>query len=127
MRVLVVDDDPLALGVVETLLRSAGAEVRTALSGGRGLEAIFADPPDVLVVDVYMPGMDGFAFLRGVRSLPADRGGLTPAMAITAKPSFEVRRQARKAGYHDVLPKPFGREHLIRIVLALVSRPGDET
>jgi CheY-like chemotaxis protein len=123
VRVLVVDDDRLTLHALTAILQAAGAVVRGASSGPEAIALLREDPPDVLISDIYMPGMDGYALLHRVRELPAKEGGLTPAVAITAQPSFEVRRDAAAAGYRDVLPKPFGREHLIRIVLALVHRP----
>lgn len=123
VRVLVVDDDAVILRVLAGLLSGAGAQVRTAASGQEALEAIDAEVPDVLVSDLYMPGLDGFALMRRIRERPAGTGGGLPAVAVTAQPSFESRRDALRAGYQDVLPKPFGSEHLIRIVLALASGP----
>jgi len=123
VRVLVVDDDAVIVQVLASLLSGAGAQVRTAASGQEALEAIDAEVPDVLVSDLYMPGLDGFALLRRIRERPAEAGGGLPAVAVTAQPSFETRRDALLAGYQDILPKPFGSEHLIRIVLALASGP----
>ena len=123
VRVLVVDDDPVVAQLLAALLTGAGADVRSVTSGQEALAAIGSDPPDVLVSDLYMPGLDGFALVRTIRERPRDAGGALPAVAVTAHMSFETRRDALEAGYQDVLPKPFGREHLIRIVLALASGP----
>ena len=123
VRVLVVDDDPVVAQLLSALLLGAGAEVRSATSGQEALAAIDADPPDVLVSDLYMPGLDGFALVRAIRERPPEEGGRLPAVAVTAHMSFETRRDAVRAGYQDVLPKPFGSEHLIRIVLALAAGP----
>jgi CheY-like chemotaxis protein len=122
-RVLVVDDDEVILQVMAALLAGAGAQVRAVVSGREALDAIDAEVPDVLVSDLYMPGLDGFTLMRKIRERPADKGRDLPAVAVTAQPSFETRRDALQAGYQDVLPKPFGSEHLIRIVLALASGP----
>jgi CheY-like chemotaxis protein len=123
IRVLVVDDDQVILQVMSALLTAAGAQVRAVASGKEALDAIAAEVPDVLVSDLYMPGLDGFALMRKVRERAPGDGGDLPAVAVTAQPSFESRRDALHAGYQDVLPKPFGSEHLIRIVLALASGP----
>jgi CheY-like chemotaxis protein len=120
--VVAVDDDQITLQVIGALLVSAGADVRTAASGPEALEMVRADAPDVLLSDLYMPGMDGFTLLRRLRERPESEGGRTPAVAVTAQPSFESRKAATEAGYQDLLPKPFGREHLIRIVLAAAAR-----
>jgi CheY-like chemotaxis protein len=120
---MVVDDDPVIVQVLTAVLAGAGAQVRTAASGQEALDAITAEVPDVLVADLYMPGLDGFALMRKIRQRRPEEGGRLPGVAVTAHLSFETRRDALRAGYQDVLPKPFGREHLIRIVLALASGP----
>jgi CheY-like chemotaxis protein len=120
---MVVDDDPVIVQVLTAVLAGAGAQVRTATSGQEALDAIAAEVPDVLVADLYMPGLDGFALMRRIRERGPEEGGRLPGVAVTAHLSFETRRDALRAGYQDVLPKPFGREHLIRIVLALAYGP----
>jgi CheY-like chemotaxis protein len=121
LRVLVVDDDRVALTVLCAILRAAGAEVDGVGSGTEGLDRLRKTRYDFLLCDVYMAGMDGFEVIRRVRELPAPVGNL-PAVAITAHPSFENRRDALRAGFLDVLEKPTGSLRLLELVRRLCRR-----
>ena len=83
-RVLVVDDEADARDLLGHVLRGFGAAVRTAGSAQAGLEAVQQWRPDVVLADIGMPGEDGYAFMRQLRALPPEHGGLTPAAALTA-------------------------------------------
>ena len=106
LRVLVVDDEEDAREVVSALLHELGAVVETAASAREALPVVRAWLPNVILADVGMPDEDGYAFIRQVRSLAPQDGGLTPAVALTAYGSPEDRRRALAAGYQIHVAKP---------------------
>jgi CheY-like chemotaxis protein len=122
VRVLVVDDDPDTVEVVRQVLESAGAQVIAAASAGEALAALSARPPDVLLSDLGMPGEDGYALIRKIRSLDPARGGRVPAAALTAYTQAEDRRQALLAGFQVYLPKPVEPAELTAAVARLAGR-----
>jgi two-component system, chemotaxis family, CheB/CheR fusion protein len=105
-RVLVVDDEPDALEVVAAVLARCGAEVITASSAADALELLERERPHVLVSDIQMPCEDGYDLMRRVRAYPPERGGLTPALALTAYASSEDRVKVLKAGFEMHVAKP---------------------
>jgi CheY-like chemotaxis protein len=122
VRVLVVDDDRVALSVLCAMLRGAGADVEGMAGGAEALDRLRQARFDVLLCDVYMPGMDGFEIVRRVRQLSPLPTGAVPAVAITAHPSYENRRDALRAGFQDLVTKPVEAAVLVDLVLKL-SRP----
>jgi CheY-like chemotaxis protein len=119
LTVLVVDDDQDARDVASHFLEGSGARVITAASADEGLRLLRRERPDVLVVDIGMPGTDGYAFIRDVRALPAGEGAETPAVALTALVRDEDRRRAIDAGYQSHMAKPVTREALVATVCRL--------
>jgi signal transduction histidine kinase len=122
VTVLVVDDDPDARALVERLLRRGGAEVTAAGSAEEAMALIDRRPPDVLVSDIGMPGEDGVALIRRVRSLDPERGGRIPAAALTAFAREEERNRALAAGFQRHLAKPVEPGELTAAVAALAGR-----
>jgi CheY-like chemotaxis protein len=122
LRVLVVDDESDARGLLSRLFADCGAQVKTAASVPEALEAIDSAPPDLLVSDIGMPGADGYELIRKVRSLGADRGGKTPAVALTAFARSSDRTRALLAGYDSHLAKPIEPAELLAVVAALSDR-----
>jgi PAS domain S-box-containing protein len=118
--VLVVDDDPDAVGLVREILESAGARVQTAASAVEALESIAKQPPDVMVSDLGMPGMDGFELIRRVRQMDAARD--LPAAALTAYERSEDRARALRSGFEMHLSKPIDPSELIAAVASLARR-----
>jgi NO-binding membrane sensor protein with MHYT domain/CheY-like chemotaxis protein len=119
---LVVDDDPDALDLVESLLRECGAEVTRATSVEDALRHIGIHRPDVIVSDIGMPGEDGYSFLRRLRALEQGSGRRVPAIALSAFTRLADREQALSAGFDLYLSKPFEPADLagsIRRVVAL--------
>ena len=112
VRVLIVDDEPDARDLVRRVLSQCGADVRAAGCATEGLEQVRAFRPHVLVSDIGMPGTDGYQFMRSVRSLPADEGGKTPAIALTAFARSEDRMNAMLAGYQVHVAKPIEPQEL---------------
>ena len=123
VRVLVVEDEPDALELFEGILATSGAEVRTASGAAAALQTLAGWRPDVIVSDVEMPHEDGYAFIRRVRALSPERGGGTPAVAVTAHGSLEDRVRALAAGFQTHLPKPVEPAELVAVVAALLQRP----
>ncbi|WP_242345156.1 hybrid sensor histidine kinase/response regulator [Anaeromyxobacter terrae] len=122
VRVLVVDDDPDTLDVVRQVLETAGALVTAAASVREALAALSVRPPDVLLSDLGMPGEDGYALIRKVRSLEAARGGRVPAAALTAYTQAEDRAEALLAGFQIYLAKPVEPAELTAAVARLAGR-----
>jgi two-component system CheB/CheR fusion protein len=105
-RVLVVDDEPDVLEVVGAVLERCGAEVLCVASVAEALERLERDRPHVVVSDIQMPCEDGYDLMRRVRALTPERGGLTPALALTAFASSEDRVRVLKAGFEMHVAKP---------------------
>jgi CheY-like chemotaxis protein len=122
LRVLVVDDDRDAVELATAILAGAGAVVRTCGSAREALAALQAWRPDVLVSDIEMPDEDGYALIRKVRALDAERGGGTPAVALTAHGRSQDRMSSLTAGYSMHVPKPVHPAELTTIVASLAGR-----
>jgi len=105
IHVLVVDDEPDARALLKRVLLECGAEVTVAGSAAEALAEITRRNPDVIVSDIGMPGRDGYQFIRQIRALPAERGGKTPALALTAFARSDDRTRAMMAGYQVHLSK----------------------
>ncbi|HEX8119066.1 MAG TPA: response regulator, partial [Pyrinomonadaceae bacterium] len=116
-----VDDDADTLEMLLLFLRRAGAEVAGAPSAAAALEALERFRPDVLVADIGMPEADGYELLRRVRALGADRGGLTPAVALTAYAGDADRARALRSGFQAHLPKPVAPDALVKTVADLAG------
>ncbi len=124
LRVLVVDDEPDARDLVRAILAGQGARVETAASAAEGFAAFVRFQPDVLVSDIGMPGEDGYSLVRRVRALPADEGGRTPAVALTAFTRAVDRTQALGAGFHAHVAKPVDPSDLTRVIASLARLDG---
>jgi PAS domain S-box-containing protein len=122
LRVLVVDDEPDARELVAVVLKQRGAEVVAVESASEALEELERQRFDVLVSDIGMPLMDGYALIEKVRRLPAKRGGRIPAAALTAYAGVEDRMRALKAGYQMHIPKPVEPAELTTVVASLAER-----
>jgi len=109
--ILVVDDQEPNLRVVGALLTRAGFDVVPALSGPEALERLSSNPPDCVLLDMRMPGMDGFAVLEQLRADAATRH--LPVVFLTAETDREVLVRAFEAGAVDYITKPFVAEELM--------------
>ena len=121
IRVLIVDDEPDARTLLRRLFEDRDAVVSTASSAAEAFAMLQADRPDVLISDVGMPDEDGYALIRRVRALPPERGGRTPAIALTAYARAEDRVRAVVAGFQHHLAKPIEPVELIVLVASLVN------
>jgi two-component system CheB/CheR fusion protein len=115
LRVLVVDDNADIRRTLLRLLEILGCQVFEADSGQQGLEAIERHSPDVALVDIGMPGLDGYETARRIRRLPAGRGIVL--VAITGFGQKEDRERAYEAGFNSHLVKPIDVEELSRVVM----------
>lgn len=120
IRVLVVDDEPGLAELVSMALRYEGWQVSTAGDGASAIRQAQADPPDVVVLDVMLPDINGLEVLRKLR---ASQPGL-PLLLLTAKESLEDRIAGLAAGGDDYVTKPFSVEELILRLRALMRRTG---
>src|SRR5881628_1241843 len=116
-RVLVIDDDADIRGLVTELLGRAGHQVEGAADGRVGLRAFHKSQPDLVVLDVSMPELDGWATLERIRDLSD-----VPVLMLTARSDELERVRGLKAGADDYVTKPFGRQELLARVEALLRR-----
>ncbi len=119
--VLAVDDEPDSLNLLHTVLEGAGARVVTARSGAEALEAIQAHPPDAIVTDVGMPGMNGIQLIRAIRQLDEPLCS-TPAAALTAYARSNDRITSLASGFQMHLVKPIDPVELIVAIATLAGR-----
>jgi PAS domain S-box-containing protein len=122
IRVLAVDDEADARALLQLVLEMAGAEVTTASSAPSALEQIDATRPDALIVDIGMPGMDGFELISRIRALPDPAVRDVPAAALTAFARSEDRTKALRSGFEMHLSKPVDPGELVASVATLVRR-----
>jgi PAS domain S-box-containing protein len=122
VSVLIVDDDEDTREAMVLGLGGHGARVTTASSASEALGALTRDRPQVLVADIGMAGEDGYALLHKVRALPAERGGATPAIALTGYANPQDRVEALRAGFQMHVPKPVTPAELAAAVASLVAR-----
>jgi PAS domain S-box-containing protein len=120
LRVLLVDDDEDGRKLVQVLLEQCGARVATAGSAREALDALAREVPDILVSDLAMPGMDGYALIREARKLPEARR--MPAVALSAHARGEVRVRALQAGFDTYVAKPLDPAELLTVVITLTRR-----
>ena len=118
-RILVVDDDRDIRGLVRELLSRAGYDVSEAESGKAGLREFYASPPDLVLLDVSMPELDGWQTLERIRDLSE-----VPVMMLTARAGELEKVRGLKGGADDYVTKPFGRQELLARVEALLRRSG---
>ena len=122
-RILVVDDDPLIIQLVSHKLNHRGFEVLIAEDGHEALERVHSTHPDLIILDAMMPGLDGFAVLRQLKSHPETAG--IPVLMLTARKTEQDIVSGLSQGAADYLIKPFMPEELVsRVRRLLGSRSG---
>jgi CheY-like chemotaxis protein len=120
--VLLVDDDPDNLELVELIFKGEGASVRAGSSALEALELLAGWKPDIMLLDIKMPGMDGYELLGRIRRDPALQS--VPALAVTGGAFERDRQRAAAAGFAVHVTKPFDTEALLHLVESLVvARP----
>jgi len=126
LRVLLVDDEPDARNLLGLILTSYEAEVRDCASAAEALQILDEWQPDVMVSDIGMPVEDGYELMRKVRAREPERGGLVPALALTAYARAEDAQRALEAGYQAHIPKPVEPGELATAVASLAGRGGND-
>ena len=120
-HILVVDDEPAIVAVVRGRLEQEGFAVRAAASGEEALAAVEADPPDLVVLDVMLPGLDGFEVLRRLRGA----GCAVPVIMLTARDEDVDKIVGLELGADDYLAKPFNPRELSARVRAVLRRQAE--
>ena len=121
LRILVVDDELDARELLEALFTECKAVVASASSSAEALALLESFRPDVLVSDIGMPGEDGYALIAKIRQRPADRGGKTPAIALTAYARAEDRARVLLSGFQSHIAKPVEPVEILALVASLAS------
>lgn len=122
MKILVVDDEPAVRNAVQRALRLESYEVEAAPNGSDALRTLALSSPDLIVLDVLMPGIDGLEVCRRLRKA----GDSTPILMLTARDSVANRVEGLDAGADDYLVKPFALDELLARVRALLRRSSPE-
>jgi two-component system KDP operon response regulator KdpE len=116
-RILIVDDEPSILATMAPLLRGRGYEVSTATSGHAALEAVERQPPQLVILDLGLPDLDGIEVARRLRE-----GRAIPILVLSARGAEQDKVAALDAGADDYVTKPFGAEELLARVRAALRR-----
>jgi two-component system KDP operon response regulator KdpE len=116
-RILIVDDEPNIVATVSPLLRSRGYEVLSAVSGRGGLDAVERDRPDLIVLDLGLPDIDGIDVCRQLRQVSK-----VPIVVLSARGAEGDKVAALDAGADDYVTKPFGAEELLARIRAVLRR-----
>ncbi|NDR59445.1 MULTISPECIES: response regulator transcription factor [Aliiruegeria] len=118
-RVLLVEDEPNIIEAIRFILSRDGWVVDTHSDGASAVEAVLANPPDVLVLDVMLPGKSGFDILKELRGVPAT--GTLPVLMLTAKGQGRDRELAERYGVNRFMTKPFANAEVLEAVNALLE------
>ncbi len=124
LRVLIADDNAESRELLCEFLSASGALCALAGTGAEGFRVFTERSPDVVIADVWMPDGDGFDLIRRIRALPPEKGGLVPAIAVSAEANAE---QALMAGYHLFFAKPLDPTTIIGTVVEFAHAESDGT
>jgi DNA-binding response OmpR family regulator len=116
-RILLAEDEPNIVESLTFLLERAGFDVATEMNGQVALDAALADPPDLIILDVMLPGLDGIEILRRLRADARTR--TMPVLILTAKGQRENRETALESGANLFITKPFSNSEVIAAVTRL--------
>ncbi|MEW2295337.1 response regulator transcription factor [Streptomyces sp. NPDC006743] len=129
-HLLVVDDEPTVRELLRTALSYAGFDVDAAATGQEALELAAARTPDLVLLDVMLPDLDGFEVIRRLRARPRSalpgRGGDVPVLFVTARDARQDRLNGLRLGGDDYVTKPFDLEELIARIHAVLRRTRGE-
>ncbi len=120
-HILVVEDSPLIQRLVAVCLRDVGREITSATDGPSGVEAALSDPPALMILDIGLPGCDGWEVLDRVRRDPL--AAKTPVLVLTAHAQEEYRIRADRQGADAFMTKPFEPTTLSNAVVELLAAP----
>lgn len=122
VHVLLVEDDDDSRRLLGTMLKRYGARVTSTKSAAEALSVFETELPDVLISDIGMPDQDGYELVRKLRAMPPEKGGKTPAIALTGYASRKDRERALSTGYQQHMAKPIEQADMINAIAALVGR-----
>ena len=114
MRVLIVDDDPDMVMVLGMLMKVNGITALKAFGGVEGLEKARTDKPDVILLDIMMPDMDGYEVMKELRSDKTTKG--IPVVFLTARTDEEYKERAETLGADGYITKPYDRDSLMETI-----------
>jgi DNA-binding response OmpR family regulator len=114
--ILVVDDTPASLKLLTDIMKAEGYEVRSAISGALALHAAESDPPDLILLDIRMPEIDGFEVCRRLKATPATQD--IPVIFVSAASETDEKVQGFQLGAVDYVTKPYQRDELLSRVRA---------
>ncbi|GAB4228957.1 MAG: hypothetical protein Kow00121_57940 [Elainellaceae cyanobacterium] len=120
VQVLVVEDVADTQDLIVFFLKQAGAVATAVSSAAEGLEFLTQSVPDIIISDIGMPEIDGYMFMRQLRSRPPEQGGTVPAIALTAYAGDSDAEKARLAGFQKHIPKPIEPYRLIQAIVELI-------
>ena len=117
LLILVIDDEPAMVGAVAALVGSVGHRVSAAYDGHEALRRLDADRPDLVILDLAMPGMDGVAVCSAIRAK-----GETPIIVLSGESDERAKVEVLDIGADDYVTKPFGKEELLARIRAVMRR-----
>jgi DNA-binding response OmpR family regulator len=117
MKILVVDDDPDIVRLLKYFLEAKGRQVQTASTGAEALELFKREPPDLVILDVMLPGMDGWAVLQKIRE-----SSQVPVLMLTGKDAPTDKAKGLLSGADDYIAKPFDLAELEARIVAVMRR-----
>jgi CheY-like chemotaxis protein len=120
-KVLIVEDNPLNMELVADILEAAGYSVLQATDAEKGIALARAEKPQVILMDVSLPGLDGLSATMMLKREPATKG--IPVIALTSHAMKGDEAKARAAGCEEYLPKPINTRSLPQVVARLIQRP----
>lgn len=119
-RVLIAEDEPHIVESLSFVLQHSGYEVTSVLDGEAAMARLRSDPPDVMILDVMLPRLNGFEVLKRVKSDPVLRS--IPVIILTAKGQTQDRRMAEEIGVDGFMTKPFSNREIVEEVRRLAPR-----
>lgn len=119
-RVLIVEDEPNIVESLSFVLTREGFEVASVLDGEAAVKALRHDPPDLMILDVMIPRLNGFEVLKVVKSDPLLKS--IPVIVLTAKGQLQDRRLAEEIGSDGFMTKPFSNRDIVEQVRRLIRR-----
>ena len=123
-KILVVDDEPPIVRLMEFILARQGHEMLVAVNGEEALEKVRAHKPDLVLLDIMMPRIDGYEVARTLRADP-DTAAL-PIIMLSAKAQEEDIQKGLDIGVNEYITKPFSPEQLVHVVSNYLGRAGDK-
>lgn len=121
--ILVVEDDARAADLIRLMLRSTGHDIVIAENGLQGLKMVRESPPDLILLDLMLPGIDGFEVLHQIRSDALSAN--VPVAIVSAKTRTDDKQTASKLGVDEYLTKPFRKSELLALVEKLLPEDND--